>query len=123
MRFIINRSTYNAGSEKCIALTNDRYIHQGTYYIPRSQITVLDECEDDLLIDVKDWVIGANNIPIYDLTEMKLDRGDWETIKTAKKEIDVVAILAEQMKDIHDEELLTLYKKAIEVMKAERSSK
>ena len=117
MKFIINRSAYNAGTEKSIPVSNGRYLNGKTYYITRSQVTVVDQHEDKLLIDVKDWVINANQVPIFDLNEMQLDRGNWEVIKEDKKtHVDIIAILTEQMNNAEDPETKEAFAKAIKAM-------
>lgn len=115
MRFIISKSDYNRGTDKSITVSNGRYINGGTYYIPRSQITVIDQYENRLLIDVKDWVINANQIPIFDLTEMQLDRGNWKAIKDDNK-VDVVGLLTEQMNNTEDPEVKEALAKAIKAI-------
>ena len=82
MKFEIGKNTYNRGTKKAFSVTDS---YNRTYYIPRTQTEVLDEYVQDgfhevLLIEVKDWVIHRNNIPVFNLTEMGLIRGmdDWE---------------------------------------------
>ena len=79
MRFTVIESTYlNQGSAKAFAVHD---AHNRTYYIPRSQVSIIDKQEPQteydvahLLIEVKDWVIRKNNIPVFNITEMHLDR-------------------------------------------------
>ena len=86
MKFKIGKNTYNRGTAKAFVVTDG---YNKSYYIPRSQTEVLDEYVQDgfaelLLIDIKDWVIRRNDIPVFNMTEMALIRGmdDWEWHKS-----------------------------------------
>lgn len=79
MKFTIIESTYNKqGTEKAFACS-DQY--SNTYWIPRSQVKVIEKIEPEteydmprLVIDVPDWIIRRNNIPVFTITEMDLVR-------------------------------------------------
>lgn len=78
MRFLINEHELGCGSAKALSVSDH---NKRTYWIPRSQISVVEtiEKENDYdttkhIIEVKDWVINKNNIPIFKLTEMQLIR-------------------------------------------------
>ena len=79
MKFIVQESTYiKQGTEKAFAV-HDQY--NKTYYIPRSQVAVVDTIRPQtkydmtkLIIEVPNWIIKRNNIPVFNITEMTLDR-------------------------------------------------
>ena len=79
MRFKVYESTYNRhGTEKAF-VCSDQYGHD--YWIPRSQVKVVERIEPkseyevpELIIDVPNWIIHKNCIPIFTLTELWLVR-------------------------------------------------
>ncbi len=79
MRFWVSESTYNMqGSDKAFACHDS---HKRTYYIPRSQVKVLEREEVQtaydtvhILIEVPDWIVRKNRLPVFDFAEMDLDR-------------------------------------------------
>lgn len=79
MKFSVLESTYyNQGTEKAFACTDDR-LHR--YYIPRSQVKIIERIEPEdkygtikLIIDVPDWIIRNNLIPVFRITELDLIR-------------------------------------------------
>ena len=79
MKFYVYEKTYNGqGSEKAFAV-HDQF--NRTYWIPRSQIKIEEKSEpinefDEvvLTVEVADWIIRKNGLPIFKLTEMQLVR-------------------------------------------------
>ncbi len=79
MRFRVIESTFNMqGTAKAFAVSDS---HKRTYFIPRSQIKIVERIEAEnefdmahLIIDVPNWIIRNNQIPIFNLTEMFLER-------------------------------------------------
>ena len=79
MRFIVIESTYNnQGTAKAFSVS-DQY--NRTYWIPRSQVKIVERTEPrtkfdsvHLTIEVPDWIIRKNGIPVFNVTEMVLDR-------------------------------------------------
>ena len=78
MTFQMIESAMRQGSEKALAVHDHR---NKTYYIPRSKITVTEEIEPTdaydvkhIIIEVPDWLIRKNNIPVFNITELHLVR-------------------------------------------------
>ncbi len=78
MTFQMIESAMRQGSEKALAIHD--HLNR-TYYIPRSQIKVVEEIEPangfdakHIIIEVPDWLIRKNNIPVFNITELHLGR-------------------------------------------------
>ena len=78
MTFQTIESAMRQGTEKALAVHDH---HNRVYYIPRSKITVIEEIEPTnaydvkhLIIEVPDWIIRKNNIPVFNITELFLVR-------------------------------------------------
>ena len=79
MKFRVMENTYKTyGTAKAFAVS-DQYNRY--YYIPRSQVKVIEVIEPQskfdmtqLIIEVPDWIIRKNGIPVFTLTEMDLER-------------------------------------------------
>lgn len=79
MRFYINEAIYNEqGTEKAFCDTDD---HGFRYYIPRKIVKVISRRRSDndliinnieILVDIPDWLIKKNGIPIYRMTAMNV---------------------------------------------------
>lgn len=79
MKFWVMESAYEKqGSAKAFACHDSR---NNVYYIPRSQVKVIEKTEPAteydsvyMLIDVADWIVKKNRLPIFDITELQLER-------------------------------------------------
>lgn len=79
MKFNVIETTYKEqGNAKCFIDTD---CYGKNYYIPRSQIKVVEREEAKselgvahLVIEVPNWIINKNNIPVFKLTALKLVR-------------------------------------------------
>lgn len=78
MIFQAIESAMRQGSEKALAI-HDHY--NKTYFIPRSQIKVIEEIEPvnefdvkHIIIEVPDWILHKNNVPVFNITELHLVR-------------------------------------------------
>ena len=78
MTFQAIESAMRQGTEKALAVHDHR---NRTYYIPRSQIKVVEEIEPTneydvkhIIFEVPDWLIRKNNIPAFNITELFLVR-------------------------------------------------
>lgn len=79
MLFKVIESTYRSqGTANAFAVTDS---NGRTYYIPRSQVNIVERQDPEsdydvahLTIDVKDWVINRNRIPVFKITELSLVR-------------------------------------------------
>lgn len=79
MRFITTDTMFfKQGTAKAHVIHDQRY---KKYYIPRSKVTILETIEPvneyDIahhVIEIPDWIIRNNQIPVFDLCELALDR-------------------------------------------------
>ena len=78
MTFQAIESAMRQGTEKALAVHDHC---NKVYYIPRSQIKVVEEIEPaneydvkHLIIEVPDWLIRKNSIPTFNITELFLVR-------------------------------------------------
>lgn len=76
MKFWLSGAAWRHGSEKAIYVT-DRY--DRGYWIPRKCITIIEEQTNDTgnvnyIVNIADWVLHKNNVPIFDTNEMQLIR-------------------------------------------------
>lgn len=68
---------FKQGTKKAYAVHDERY----TYYIPKSQVKVIKkipaESEYDIdtyIIEIPDWLVNKNGLPIFKLAELALVR-------------------------------------------------
>lgn len=81
MRFITRDTMFfnkEAGTAKA-HVVHDSY--NRTYYIPRSKVRVIETIEpanefdiERYIVEIPDWIIRNNFIPVFDMCELVLDR-------------------------------------------------
>lgn len=79
MKFRVIKSTYEMqGTEKAFACHDS---HGHTYYVPRSKVKIIEEIAPKnvydvttLIIEIPAWIISRNDLPIFDLDELFLER-------------------------------------------------
>lgn len=77
MEFKIRETALRNGTEKAF-MDEDQYHNH--YFIPRSLIKIKEripgqfECDTVLLVEIPDWIIRKNCIPIFTLTDLHLVR-------------------------------------------------
>ena len=80
MLFLTDKDIFEKQGTNNAFLIHD--IHGLTYWIPRSQVTIKEEKQSDnpliknitLLIDIPDWIIKKNFIPVFNSEELTLYR-------------------------------------------------
>ena len=79
MRFITTDSMFfKTGTAKAYVVSDERSTH---YYIPKSQVKIIETIEPESefgierhIIEIPDWLIRKNGIPVFKLTELELYR-------------------------------------------------
>lgn len=78
MTFLVDSYNYECGTQKALCIHD---VYGSKYWIPRSQIKIIDKKKLNPLIKnytltifVPDWIIYKNDIPIFKLEELELVR-------------------------------------------------